>query len=216
MNSVMGKQLIPKEIGFSILCLFQNLSLCHKWCELFGPYTQLLQLCSNLCNSVDCSPPRLLCHGILQEEFCPSVQFSCSVMSDSLWPHGLQHARLPCPSPTPGACSNSCSLSRWCHPTISSSVVPFSSCPQSFLATGSFPVSQFFTSGDQIIGASASASAFPMIIQDWFPLGLTGLIWQSKGLSWVFKATVWKHQFFGAQLSVWSKSHIRTRLLEKL
>ena len=102
-------------------------------------------------------------------------QFSCSVVSNSLWPHGLQHARLPCPSPTPRACSNSCPSSQWCHPTVSSSVVPFSSCLQSFPASESFPVSQFFTSDGQGIGASASASVLPMNIQDWFPLGLTGL-----------------------------------------
>ena len=102
--------------------------------------------------------------------------FSDQVMSDSLRPHGLQHAGLPCPSPSPGACSNSHPLSQWCHPTISSSVVPFSSCPQSFPVSGSFPMSQFFTSGDQSIGVSASASVFPMSIQDWFPLGLTGLV----------------------------------------
>ena len=124
-----------------------------------------------------------------------SVQFSCSVVSNSLWPHGLQHARLPCPSPTPGAYSNSCPLSRWCHPTTSSSVVPFSSHLQSFPASGSFPVSQFFTSGGQNIGASASVSVLPMNIQDWFPLGLIGLIsLQSKGLSRVF-CIVQKHQF---------------------
>ena len=111
-------------------------------------------------------------------------------MSSSLWPHRLQHARLPCPSPTPGACSNSCTSSRWCHPTISSSVIPFSPCLQSFPASGSFSMSQFFTSGDQIIGVSASASVFPMNIQDWFPLGLTDLIsLQSKVLSRVFSST---------------------------
>ena len=105
-------------------------------------------------------------------------------MSNSLWPHGLQHARLPCPSPTPGDCSNSCPSSRWCHPTISSSVVPFSSCPQSFPASGSFPMSQFFASGGQSIGVSVSASVLPMNIQDWFPSGLTNLIsLQPKGLS---------------------------------
>ena len=105
-------------------------------------------------------------------------------MSDSLWPHGLQHTRLPCLLPTPGAYSNSCPLSRWCHPTISSSVIPFSSRLQSFLASGSFPMSQFFASGDQSIGVSALASVLPMNIQDWFPLGLTALIsLLSKGLS---------------------------------
>ena len=132
-----------------------------------------------------------------------SVQFSHSVVSDSLWPHGLQHARLPCPSPTPGACSNSCPLSQWFHPMISTSVIPFSSCLQSFPASGSFPMSQFFASGGQSVRVSASAWVHPMNIQDWFPFGLTGLIsLQSKGLSRVFSNTrVQKHQFFGAQLS---------------
>ena len=116
--------------------------------------------------------------------------FSCSVVSDSLWPHGLQHIRLPCPSPTPGACSNSHPSSQWCHPIISSSVVPFSSYLQSFPASGSFPMSQFFASGDQGIGVSASASVLPMNIHNWFPLGLTDLIsLQSKGLSKVFPNT---------------------------
>ena len=120
-------------------------------------------------------------------------------MSYSLQPHELQHARFPCPSPTPRTCSNSWPLSWWCHPTISSSVVPFSSCLQSFPASGSFQISQFFAWGDQSIGASASASVLPMNIQGWFPLGLTGLIsLLSKGLSRVFSnTTVQKHQFFG-------------------
>ena len=113
-----------------------------------------------------------------------SVQFSCSVVSDSSQPHGLQHARLLCLPPTPRACSNSCSSSQWCHPTISSSVVPFFCHLHSFPESGSFPVSQFFTSGGQNIRASASAPVFPMNIQDWFPLGWTDLIsLQSKGLS---------------------------------
>ena len=133
-----------------------------------------------------------------------SVRFSRSVVSESLQPHELQHARLPCPSPTPRACSNSCPSSRCCHPTISSSVVPFSSCPQSFPASGSFPMSQFFSSGGPNIGTSASASVLPMNIQDWFPLGWTGWIsLLSKGLSRIFSSTtVQKHQFFGAQLSL--------------
>ena len=133
-----------------------------------------------------------------------SVQFSHSVVSDSLRPHGLQHARLSCPSPTPRAYSNSCPLSWWCHPTISSSVVPFSSHFQSFPASGSFPLSQFFASGGQSIGVSASASVLPMNIQDWFPLGWTGWIsLHSKGFSRVFSnTTVQKHQFFFAQLSL--------------
>ena len=133
-----------------------------------------------------------------------SVQFSHSVMSNSLRLHGLQHARLPCLSPTPGAYSNSCLLSQWCHSTIASSVVPFSSCLQSFPASGSFPVSQFFASGGQSFGVSASASVLPMNIQDWFPLGWTSLIsLQSKGLSRIFSSTtVQKHQFFSAELSL--------------
>ena len=143
------------------------------------------------------------------------VQFNCSIVSDPLRPHGLQHNRLPCPSPIPGAYSNS--LNQWCHPTISSSVVPFSSCLQSFPASGSFPMSQVFTSGGQSIRVSASASVLPMNIQDWFPWGLTGLIFlQSKGLSRVFSnTTVQKHQSFGAQFSLQSNSHIHTWLLEK-
>ena len=163
-----------------------------------------------------------------------------SVMSDSLQPHGLQHARPPCPSPTPGACSNSCPWCQWCHPTISSSVIPFSSSLQSFPASGYFPVSQFFASGSQSIGASASAlvlqmnqlftsggqsigvSASTSVLSkntwDWSPLGWTGWIFlQFKGLSRVFSnTTVQKHQFFGTQLSLESNSHIHTWLLEKL
>ena len=126
------------------------------------------------------------------ETFFSSVQFSRSVISNSLQPHGLQHARSPCLSPTPRAYSNSCPSSRWCHPTISSSVVPFS-CLQSFPASGSFQMSQFFTSGGQSIGVSALASVLPINIQDWFPLGWISL--QSKGLSRVFSnITVQKHQ----------------------
>ena len=133
-----------------------------------------------------------------------SVQFSHSVVSDSLRLHWLQHARPLCPSSTPGAYPNSCPLSRWCHPTISSSVDPFSSCPHSLPASGSFPMSQFFAWGGQSIGVSASASLLPMNTQDWSPLGWTGWIsLQSKGLSRVFSnTTVQKHQFFGIQLSL--------------
>ena len=131
-------------------------------------------------------------------------QFSHSVVSDSLWPHGPQHVRPPCPSPTPRVYPNPCPLSRWCHPTISSSVVPFSSCPQFFTASGSFQMSQFFTSGGQSIGVSASTSVLPMSTQDWSPLGWTGWIsLQSKGFSRVFSnTTVQKHQSFGAHLSL--------------
>ena len=131
--------------------------------------------------------------------------FSHYAMSESLWPQGLQHARPLCPSPSPGVCSNSCPLSRWCHPTISSSVIPFSSCLQSFPASGSFPMSQLFTSGGQSTGALASP--LPMNIQCWFPLGLTGLIsLLSKGLTTVFSSTtIWKYQFFGAHPYLWIK-----------
>ena len=138
---------------------------------------------------------------VLQKAEEASVQFSCSVMSDSLQSHELQHARPPCPSPTPGTYSNSCPLSRWCHPTISSSVVYFSSCPQSFPASGSFQMSQVFTSGGQSTGVSSSTSVLPMHSQDWFPLGWYGWIsLQSKGLSRVFsKTTAQKHHFFSTQ-----------------
>ena len=131
-------------------------------------------------------------------------------MSDSLWPHELQYARLPCPSRSPRVYSNSRPLNWWCHPTTSSSAVPFSSCLQSCPASGSFQMSRLFASGGQSIGASASASVLPMNIQDWFPLGWTGWIsLQSKGLSRVFSnTTVQKHQFFGTQLSSQSYSHI--------
>ena len=132
------------------------------------------------------------------------VQFSRSVMSDCLRPSGLQHARPPCLSPIPGVYSNSCPLSRWCHPTISFSIIPFSSHLQSFPGSGSFKMSQLFASGDQSTGVSASTSALPMNIQDRFPLGWTAWIsLQSKGLSRVFSnTTVQKHQFFRAQLSL--------------
>ena len=148
--------------------------------------------------------------------FCDqnSVQFSHSIVPDSLQPHGLYHTRLPCPSPAPRTCSNSCSSSQWCHPTISSSIFPFSFCLQSFPESGSVPVSQFFASGGQSVGASASV--LPVNIQNWIPWGMTGLIsLQAKGLSRVSNTTVQKHQFFSAQLSLWSNSHIHTRLVEK-
>ena len=134
-------------------------------------------------------------------------------MSDSLWPHRLKHPRLSYPPPTPKACSNSCPLSQWCHPTISSSAVPFSSCLQSLPASGSFPMNQFFASVLEFQFKHQSFHDF----QDWFLLGLTGLIsLQSKGLSRVFSnTTVQKHQFLSAQLSLWSNSHIHTWLLEK-
>ena len=146
-----------------------------------------------------------------------SVQFSYSVMSNSLRPHESQHARPPCSSPVPRVYSNSCPSSRWCHPAISSSVVPFSSCPQSLPASGSFPKSQLSAWGGQSIGVSASASVLPVNTQDWFPLGWTDWIsLQSKGLSRVFSnTTVQKNQLFGAQYSSQSNSHIHTWPLGK-
>ena len=146
----------------------------------------------------------------------PSVQFSCSIVSNSLWPHELQHSRPPCPSPTPGVHSNSCPSSQWCHPAISSSVVPFS-CPQSLPASGSFPMSQLFAWDGQSTGVSDLASVLPVNTQDWFPLGWTG--WtslKSKGLSRVFSnTTVQKHQFYSAQPSSQSNFPIHTWPLEK-
>ena len=148
-----------------------------------------------------------------------SVQFSSvqSLSRVSLQPHESQHARPPCTSPTPGVHSNSCASSRWCHPNIPSSVIPFSSCPQSFPASESFPMNQLFARGGQSIGVSVSASVLPMNTQDWSPLGWTGWIsLQSKGLSRVFSnTTVQRHQFFGAEPSSQSNSHIRTWPQEK-
>ena len=140
------------------------------------------------------------------------IQFSCSVVSYSLWPHEPQHARPPCPSPTPRVHPNPCPLSQWCHPTISSSVIPFSSCLQSFPASGSFQMSQLFAWGGQSTGVSASASFLPKKSQGWSLSEWAGWIsLQSKGLSRVFfNTTVQKHQFFGAQLSSQSNSHIHT------
>ena len=141
-------------------------------------------------------------------DFSSVKSLSCDWLLATLWtpcdPMDCSTPGLPCPSPTPGVYSNTCPLSRWCHPTISSSVIPFSSCLQSFQTSGSFPISQFFTWGGQSIGVSASASVLPMNIQDWFPLGWTGWIsLQTKGLSRVFsRTTVQKHQFFSAELSL--------------
>ena len=153
---------------------------------------------------------------ILEFQF-NSVQFSHSVVSDSLRSHESQHTRPPCPSPTPGVHSNPCPSSRWCHPAISSRVIPFSSCPQSLPASGSFPMNQLFAWGDQSTGILTLASVLPKNTQDWSPLEWTGWIsLQSMGLSRVFsKTTVQKHQFFSTQLSSQSTSHIHTWLLEK-
>jgi len=153
----------------------------------------------------------------MQKKVTCSVQFSRSVVSNSLRPHESQHARPPCSSPTPRVYPNSCPSSQWCHPAISSSAVPFSSCLQSLPASESFPMSQLFTWGGQSIGVSALTSVLPMNTQDRSPLGWAGWIsLQSKGLSRVFSnTTVQKHQFFGAQLSSQSNSHIYTWPLEK-
>ena len=149
--------------------------------------------------------------------FPKHFQLSRSVVSDSLWPHEPQHTRPPCPSPAPGVYPNPCPSSWWCHPAISSSIVPFSCCPQSFPASGSFPMSHLFAWGSQSTGVSASTSDLPMNTQDWSSLGWT--VWislQSKGLTRLFSNTTFqKHQFFSAQLSLWSNSHIHTWLLEK-
>ena len=170
--------------------------------------------CRTLCDSMDCSTTGF--SVLLTPVKLLSVQFSRLVVSDSLRPHESQHARLPCPSPTPRVYSNSCPSNRWCHPAISSSVVPFSSCPQSLPASGSFPMSQLFAWGGQSIGVSAFVSILPMNTQDWSPLGWIG--WtslQSKGLSRIFSnITVQKQQFFGTQPSSQSNSHIHTWLLE--
>ena len=163
-----------------------------------------------------CCSEETICldRGVLEKSVS---QFSLSVMSNSLRPHRLQHTRLPCPSPTPEACSNSCPSGRWCHSTISSSVAPFSSSRQSFPASGSFSISQFFASRVQSTEVSASASVLPMNIQDRFPLGLTGLLsLQAKGLSRIFfNTTVQKHQFFSTQPSSQSNSHIHIWPQEK-
>ena len=155
--------------------------------------------------------------GMATHSSISSVQFSHSVVSNSLRPHESQHARPPCLSPTPGVYPNSCPSSRWCHWAISSSVVPFSSCPQSLPASESFPMSQLFTWGNQSTGVSASASVLPMNTQNWSLSGWTGWIsLQSKGFSRVFSnTTVQKHQFFGAKPSWWFSSHIHTWVLEK-
>ena len=185
-----------------------GLQKCQSWLTRLSTYhalhTKLWDIQGKIKGTRCCSSFRL-------------VSSVAQVVSDSLWPHEPQHIRPPCPSPTPRVYLNSCPLSPWCHPTISSSTVPFSSCPQSFPASGSFPMSQLFTGGGQSIEVSASASVLPINTQDWFPLGWTGWVsLLSKGLSRVFSnTTVQKHQFFCTQLSLQSNSHIHTWLLEK-
>ena len=190
----------------------------YGWRSSFHSMSVSHSVVSGSLRSHGLQPIRLLCPwtspgkntGVGSQWVIISVQFSHSVVSNSLWPHGLQHARLPCPSPTPRACSNSCPLSQWCHPTISFSVILLSSCFQSFPASGSFPNESVFHIRWQSI--RASASVLPLNILDWFPLKWTGLIsLQSKGLLRVFSnTTVQRHQFFGAQLSLSSNSHIHT------
>ena len=183
-----------QDISFNGLCVHR---LWHIiFCGLFRLFNSVRNL--KICKKI-----------FLFQKNISSIQFGRSVVSDSLRPHGLQHARPCCPSPTPRAYSNSCLLCRWCHP-ISSSVIPFSSPLQSFPASGSFPMSQFLASGGQTIGVSASVSVLPINIWDWFPLRLTGLIsLQSKGLSRDFSyTTVQKHQFFSAQLSLYKVKKI--------
>ena len=172
----------------------------------------VVPLPSFLCGSISLCIALLRIFVMAFRALLKASQFSHSVVSDSLRPHMPQHARLPCPLPTTGACSNSCP---WVSPIISSSLIPFSSCHQSFPASGSYPVSQFFISGGQ--STRVSASVLPINIQDWFPLGLTGLVsLQPKGFSRVFSnTTVWKYQFFSAQLSLWSNSLIHTWPPEK-
>ena len=184
----------------------------HRYTEAFTDtytYVELILM----------SGPQCVCviHSVQSVQFSHSVQFSCSVVSNSLRPHESQHTRPPCPSPTPGVHSDSCPPSQWCHPATSSSVVPFSSCPQSLPASESFPMSQPFPWGGQSTGVSALASFLPKKSQGWFPSEWIGWIsLQSKGLSRVFSnTTVQKHQFFGVQPSSQSSSHIHTWPLEK-
>ena len=187
------------------ITLFQNIPL-HKINHSSLPLTFVF--CQQ--QSVNSLLSAFLRYHLINVLIFPhSVQFSRTVVSDSLRPHESQHARPPCPSPTPGIYPSSCPLSQWCHSTISSSVVPFSSFPQSFPASGSFQMSQLFASGGQSIGVSASTSVLAMNTEDWTPLGWTGWIsLQSKGLSRVFpNTTVQKHQFFSVQLSLRSNSH---------
>ena len=198
-------------VHFCLQCMIFFKCTYHRHLTRTGKYVRLMIF---LCQKVILKTKNRFYVYILHFS---SVQFSHSVVSNSLQPHEPQHTRPPCPSPTPGVHPNPCPSSWWCHPTISSSVVPFCSCHQSFPESGSFQISQLFASGGQSIGVSASTSVVPMNTQDCSPLGWTGWIsLQSKGLSRVFSNTaVQKHQFFGAQLSSQSNSHIHTWLLEK-
>ena len=218
--------------GASLFCL--SLTFCSSFLLMVvGGFSPTTVVCWQVTSSLNYNSnlslfpaPHRVCrsHDILSlpsTKYSPLESFSSfSSIAQSyltLWPHESQHARPPCPSPTPGASSNSCPSSRWCHPAISFSVIPFSSCPQSLPASESFPMSQLFAWGGQSIGVSALASFLPKKSQSWSPSEWTGWIsLQSKGLSRVFsKTTVQKHQFFSTQLSSQSNSHIHTWPLEK-
>jgi len=197
---------------YLVVCVCFSDDLCHftkEWVAtrgepgLFSYFSSTLLMLYLFTDTTAWNIISIISWDLLNSLFS-SVHFSRSVVSDSLRPHELQDARPPCPSPTPWVYPNLCPLSRWCHLTISSSVIPFSSCPQSFPTSGYFQMSQLFASGGQNTGVSASTSVLPMNTQDWFPLGWTGWIsLQSKGLSRVFfNTTVQKHQFFGTQLSL--------------
>ena len=200
--------LLLNPIGFGLLCFLFHSFLCIFW---------ILLLISSVISWLFRSVLFSLHMFVFLIFFSCSVHFSSSVVSKPLWPHESQYARPSCPSPTLRVHSNSCPWSRWCHPAISSPVVPFFSCPQSLPASESFPMSQLFAWGGQSTGVLALASFLPKSTQGWAPSEWTGWIsLQSKGLSRVFSnTTVPKHQFFGAQLSLWSSSHIHTRPLEK-
>ena len=194
--------------GYVCVCACVCVCVCLLHCRMFSNISGFYSL-----NDWNIAPPS--CYN--QSIFSQFSQFSRSVVSESLRPHEPQQARPPCPSPTPGVHPNSFPFSRWCHPTISSSVLPFYSCPQSFPASGSFQMSQLFTLGGQSTGVSASTSVLPVNTKEWSPLGWTGWIsLQSKELSRLFSnTTVQKDQFFSAQLSLQSNSHIHTWPLEK-
>ena len=194
----------PSRMGWDLL---NNLYLLN----LYSLFKKVFSLCLSLCFKF----PIVLWK--YHNGSFSSIQFSRSVVSGSVWPHELQNTRPPSPLSTPGVHPNPCPLSQWCHPTISFSVIPFSSCPQSFPSSGSFQMSQLFAWGGQSTGVSASSSVLPMKTQDWSPFGWVGWITlQSKGLSRVFSnTTVQKHQFFSSQLSLQSNFHIHTWPLEK-
>ena len=208
----------PLKLSITLLPpLYMHATLLNKRLRLFPLFLKLVWYYLLDCNYILTTGVKKtdICFLLLGDSHC-SVQFSCSVVSNSLWPHESQHARPPCPSPTPRVHSDSRPSSQWCHPAISSSVNPFSSCPQSLPASESFPMSQLFAWGSQSTGVSALASFLPKKSQGWSPPEWTGWIsLQSKGLSRVFSnTTAQKHQFFGAQLSSQSNSHLKNHSLD--